>query len=190
MRFVANWKRGVLGVVRVGGFGTPRLSICTHCARTRLLGGSHLRSKLFVTRDPGIVKQTLSTKCVPVSILIRGGRVRRGRRARRILTEFRGANASVFATRFTILARLAKFGLAEKVLYTLGHQPLRSFEGLYRKGGEVTVLRSIVGPAGIKTVFQSTTTVRVSTILLASKYDGPLCQETSEIDVKAIFRVP
>lgn len=172
--------------VGVASFVTPRLSICTQLARGRLLGHTRPRRKVFVTRDPGIVRQTLSTKYVPISLLVRAGRIRK--RTGRVVREYK--SVPICATRFSILAGLANFTLAEKTLYTVCQPGLRRPRRVYTGTEHVTMLRGIMGPAGINTVFHSTTTLRVSTILLAPKYDSPLCQHTVQIDVKAMFRVP
>lgn len=173
-------------MVAVASFVSPGLSICTELARGRLLGETGPGRKVFVTRDPGIVRETLSTKYRPISLLVRAGRM--GNRTENVVREYRGV--PMCATSFSLLAGLANFTLAENALYTVCEPGPESIRRIYESTEEITILRSIMGPAGIKTVFESTTTLRVSTILLAPTYDGPLCEHTVEIDVKAIFRIP
>lgn len=183
---IARFKNFVFVFGRVGSFTTPRLSMCTEASRIRLLECCRPRPKVFVTRDPGMVRQTLGTKCRPVSFLIRRGSLRK--RTRRVLG--RCPSIPICAIRCRLLIGLAKFTLAHKVLYSVHEGPLPSMRRVYEGTDHVTILRGIMGPAGVKTVFHSTTTLRVSTMLLANKYDSPLCQQTTEMDVKAMFRVP
>lgn len=176
----------VPGVVRVASFRTPRLSPCTQLARGRLHGHLRPRGNVFVTRDPGIVSQTLSTNCGPISLLVRHGRV--ANPTTNVLDHYN--STPICATSQRVLTRLANFRLAQNILYTFHHPTPHPIRRLYGGTHQITILRNVISSAGIKTVFHSTTTLGVSTILVGPSYYSPLYHHTIHIDVNAIFRIP
>lgn len=176
----------VPGVVRVASFRTPRLSPCTHLARGRLHDQLRPRGNVFVTRDPGIVSQTLSTNFIPISLLVRHERV--ANPTTRVLAHYK--STPVCATSQRLLTTLANCRLAQNILYTFRHPGPHAIRRLYQGTQQIAILRNVISSAGINTVFHDTTTLGVSTILVGPSYYSPLYHQTIHIDVNAMFRIP
>lgn len=173
-------------IVRVSSLARPNIRVFDALARTRLHGHLRPSGKLFVTRDPGIVGITLSTNCRPLTFLYRRGRVCKS--TTRVVRHYN--SVPICADNERLLTRLANCILAHNILYTVHHPIPGDVRSIYQKTQHVIIVSKIISAAGVKTVFHSTTTLNVSTILLAHGSYSPLGHHTIQISVKAIFLIP
>lgn len=174
---------GEVPVVGVSSLSRPKMRVFDALARTRLHGHVSSSQKVFVTRDPGIVRITLSTNCRPLTVLYRRGRV-----VNSTTIVVRHYNSvPICANGHSVLTLLAKCALAHKILYTVQHPRLEDIRRMYHRTGHVIMVSKIISAAGVKTVFHSTTTLNVSTILLAQGSYSPLGHHTIEMSVKTVF---
>lgn len=173
-------------VVRVSSLARPKISIFYVLARTRLHRHVRPKGKIFVTRDPGIVDETLSTKCRPLTLVYRHGRVSND--TTRVVGHYN--SIPICANSERLLTALANCILAHNMLYIVHHPILPSVRRVYQSAQQVMIVSNIISAAGVKTVFHSTTTLKVSTILLAHGSYSPLGHHTMEISVNSIFLIP
>lgn len=180
------WGAYRVPIVRVSSLSRPKIRVFYALARTRLHGHVRPSGNVFVMRDPGIVAETLSTNCRPLTVLYRRGRVAKSTSS--VVRHYDGI--PICAKRERLLTALANCILAHNILYTVHHPRPHNVRSMYRGTQHVIMVSKIISAAGVNTVFHSTTTLKVSTMLLAHGSYSPLGHHTIEISVKAIFLIP
>ncbi len=186
-RLVGLWSAcSGVPVVRVASLSRPNMRVFDALARTRLHGQLRPSGKVFVTRDPGIVRITLRTRYRPITVLYRRGRVLNSTTG--LVRRYN--SVPICAKGHRLLTRLANCALAHKILYTVQHPVPGDMGRVYHGTRHIMVVGNIISAAGVKTVFHSTTTLNVSTMLLAPGSYSPLGHQTIEISVNSMFLVP
>lgn len=177
---------GGVPIVRVSSLSRPKIRMFDALARARLHGQARPSGKVFVMRDPGIVGETLSANCRPLTVLYRRGRVINS--TTRVVRHYSGI--PICANDERLLTALANCILAHNILYTVHHPTPHDVRRMYQRTQHVIMVSDIISTIGVNTVFHSTTTLKVSTMLLAHGSYSPLGHHIIEISVKTIFFIP